>query len=93
MVNITFLFGGAIPILFPLAWLALFILYVCERLSMFYSYRKPPVYDTTLTEATIKSLYPATVLCLLVSSWIFSNQQVFVNNAVPLNKKYVYPDS
>jgi len=49
------------------------------------------MYDGTLTENCIHNMYFAPFLCLSIGAWAFSNQQVFRNNAVPLNPNYVYP--
>jgi len=35
----TFFFGFIIPMLFPLCFFILLVMYVCERMMIFYSYR------------------------------------------------------
>jgi len=35
----TFMFGFGIPLLFPIAILQLLVLYIVEKLMLFYSYR------------------------------------------------------
>ena len=49
IVFVTFLFGAIMPILFPIAWCQLFVLYAVERLMMFYSYQRFPIYEDSLT--------------------------------------------
>ena len=45
---VTFIFGSSMPILFPMAFLSMFIYYTQERMRMAYSYAKPPMYDSTM---------------------------------------------
>lgn len=42
---VTFMYGLALPLLFPIALLAFFVLYVTEKLTITYYYKKPPMYD------------------------------------------------
>lgn len=49
IVFIAFLYGPAMPILFPIALLGLSLNYISERLRMAYSYSKPPMYDSRLS--------------------------------------------
>ena len=77
VVFVTFMYGAILPILFPIAWLNIFSLYVCERLMIFYSYKKPPMYDDTLTKSVIRVMYAAPVLMMGVGAWGFSNQQIY----------------
>lgn len=42
---VTLMFGFGMPILFPLAIFALFILYMTEKTMLYYSYKNPPMYD------------------------------------------------
>ena len=73
VVFVTFFYGSILPILFPIAWLSIFVLYSVERLSIFYSYQRPPMYDDTLTRSAITTMYAAPVVCLLMGAWAFSN--------------------
>ena len=86
-----FLFGPVLPILFPIAFLNLFILYTVERLMVAYSYQKPPMYDQTVNNYTINMLYIAPILYTISSIWFFSNQQVFRNHFERLEPDYLYP--
>ena len=63
---VTFLYGMMIPILFPLAWIQLFVLYVVERLMMYYSYQKPKNFDEKITRSSLKLISNATPLFLLM---------------------------
>ena len=51
---------------------------------MAYSYAKPPMYDSTMNQTTLKVLLLAPWFYVLSAAWTFSNQQVFMN-VVPVN--------
>ena len=81
---VTFIFGSSMPILFPMAWLSMFVYYTQERMRMAYSYAKPPMYDSTMNQTTLLVLLVAPWLYVLSAAWTFSNQQVFMD-VVPVN--------
>ena len=41
---VTFTYGMALPILFPITFVTLINMYVCEKILFAYFYRKPPMY-------------------------------------------------
>ena len=45
VIFVTFMYGIAIPLLFPLAFLFFLISIIVERVALAYSYRKPPMFD------------------------------------------------
>lgn len=92
-VFVSFFYGPAMPILFPMALLSLVILYSCERLQVAYFYKKPPLYDQTINTYTINLLFTAPLLYSGMGAWVFSNQQVFRNTVVPLPVDYLYASS
>lgn len=53
---ITFLYGFGIPILFPIACASFLVLYIVEKLLLFYGYRLPPMYDERLSEDVLNKL-------------------------------------
>lgn len=53
---VTFMYGFGIPLLFPIAVLALTILYCVEVSCLFYCYRMPPMYDEQLGRKVLKIL-------------------------------------
>ena len=73
VVFITFIYGAVMPVMFPIGFLNLFMFYYTERYAMFYSYKKPPTFDDTLTKNTIKTMYWAPVFYLAVGCYAFSN--------------------
>lgn len=95
------MFGFGIPILFPLAALALTILYVLENALLHYSYRKPPMYDDELNKSVLNTLLIAPLFFLAFGYWIVSSNQllkndnltpVALNSDIPItNHHYNYP--
>jgi hypothetical protein len=73
LVTVPFLWGGLLPILFPLATLGLFIMYAVERLMVYYSYAHPPMLDERLTKMTVKTLYALPFIFCFITAWGFSN--------------------
>jgi len=49
IVFVTFMYGLGMPILFPIAILSFVILYLQEKLMLYYGYRVPPMYDERLS--------------------------------------------
>ena len=91
VIFITYLYGAVLPILFPICLLNLVIFWACERLSIFYAYQSPPMYQDTMTKYTIRTLFWAPILYLMVACYAYSNQQVFFNSTVPLQQNFIYP--
>jgi len=73
IVYITLMFGIGLPILYPLAVLALVILYVSEKLMLYYSYQGPPKYDEKLSQNVITHLKVAPLVMLLFGYWMLSS--------------------
>merc|ERR1719183_3333671 len=53
IVFITMMFGTGLPILFPLAFFALLVLYMVENYMLYYGYKQPPAYDGYLNGCVI----------------------------------------
>ena len=68
MVFVSFTFGLALPLLFPMALFGVFNMYVTERIQFAYFYKQPPVYDNKLNESAISFLKYAPIM-LLISSY------------------------
>lgn len=45
IIFVTFTYGYGIPVLFPIAAIAILILYLVEKSMLYYAYRLPPMYD------------------------------------------------
>lgn len=76
---VTFMYGLAIPLLFPIAMLFFIILYVVEKLCLTYYYKKPPMFDEKLNESAIATLKWAPVFMMLFGYWTMGNRQIFQN--------------
>lgn len=67
-------FGVGIPILFPCALLFLIGIYFMEKLTLYYYYRQPPLYDEKLNERVLKILAFSPLLLLTFGYWFLSNK-------------------
>jgi hypothetical protein len=45
---VTFMYGFGLPLLFPVAVLAMTVLYFVEKTMLYYAYQQPPMYDDRL---------------------------------------------
>mmetsp|Transcript_6920 Transcript_6920/g.5166 ORF Transcript_6920/g.5166 Transcript_6920/m.5166 type:complete len:223 (-) Transcript_6920:562-1230(-) len=78
-VFVTCMYGTAIPILYPVALLSFTILYLMERLLVFYYYKQPPAYDQQMTYTALNILRWAPFLMFAMGYWVLGNNQVFDN--------------
>ena len=83
---VTFMYGLGIPILFPIAVFAFLVLYLVEKVMIYYSYRQPPMYDNKLNNSVLNLLQYAPLLFLSFGYWMFSNHQLFGTETIPINK-------
>lgn len=79
IVFITFMYGFGIPILFPIACVSFIVLYLVEKLLLFYGYRLPPMYDERLSQDVLNKIQFAPVLFLSFGYWMVSNNQLLSN--------------
>lgn len=84
---VTFMYGLAIPILFPICLFAIIILYMVERFQITYVYKKPPMYDEKLNNAALSILKWAPFALFLFGFWLMGNKQIFSNVANPVELK------
>lgn len=75
----TFMYGMALPILFPICLLALFNMYFIETYCLVYFYRKPPMYDGKLDSRALTILRYPPLLMFAFGYWAISNSQMFLN--------------
>jgi hypothetical protein len=81
----TFMFGGVMPILYPISALSFFIQYVSDSLCYAYRNKKPPMYDDSITNnALLWMKWGAVPLNLCMTFWAYSNHQMFDNSPVPM---------
>lgn len=83
---VTFMYGLGIPLLFPIAVFAFLVLYLMEKVMIYYSYRQPPMYDNVLNNSVLNLLQYAPLLFLSVGYWMFSNHQLFGSETIPIVK-------
>lgn len=48
IVYVTMMYGVGLPILFPIAVISLMVIYFLDVICLFYVYRQPPKYDSSL---------------------------------------------
>jgi len=77
---VTLMYGVSMPILFPIACCAFIVLYMVEKLMLYYSYRIPPMYDERLSKSVLNTLRLAPIFCLLFGYWTLSNRQLLSND-------------
>lgn len=80
---ITFMYGLAIPVLFPVALISFIVVYLVERITLTYYYRKPPMYDEKMNAAAIAMLKWAPFFMLIFGYWSMGNRQIFQNEVFP----------
>lgn len=73
IIYISFMFGAGMPMLFPLAAAAFYVLYLLETLSLHYIHQTPPAYDVELNDACLGKLQFAPLLLLGFGYWMTTN--------------------
>ena len=81
---VTFLFAPGMPILFPIALLAMIFLYTSNQIMLAKVCKRPPAYDESMTKVTLKLLKMAPLLYALMGAYLYSNQQTFYNKVYPI---------
>ena len=84
---VTFMYGFAIPILFPICLFGIFVLYMVERYEITYVYKKPPMYDDKLNNAALSIMKWAPFTMILFGYWLMGNKQIFSNIVNPIDAK------
>lgn len=70
---VCFMYGTALPLLYPIALWSFFVLYSLERLLVCYYYKQPPALDDKLTQSSLKMLLWAPIVHMMLSYWFLSN--------------------
>lgn len=70
---VTFMYGLAIPILFPIAVLYFVIMYIFEKLAITYYFIRPPMFDEKLNIAALSKLRWAPLFMMTFGWWVMSN--------------------
>ena len=71
------MYGVGIPVLFPLAALALQCQWLSERIQLAYVNRMPPAIDDKLNNDAMKILMFSPLLLLFNGYWMLDNRQIF----------------
>jgi hypothetical protein len=71
---VTFMYGLAVPLLFPIALLFFFVIYSVEKLCLTYFYKIPPMYDEKLNASALGILKWAPVFMMFFGYWIIGNR-------------------
>jgi len=77
---VTFIYGFGLPLLFPIAAGAMFVMFLVEKTMIYYSYRQPPTYDDKLNKAVLGLMTYAPILFLSFGYWMLSNHQLYNND-------------
>jgi len=92
IVFVTFTFGFGIPILYPIAAMALLILYLVEKTMLYYAYRLPPMYDERLSNSVLDMMSYAPLFLLSFGYWMASNKQILSNENLEPKERMTDPD-
>jgi hypothetical protein len=71
---VTMMYGGGLPVLFPIAAAQFTVFYMIENYKFYYVYKQPPAYDEKLNTYALKMLQKAPLLLLGFSYWMYSNK-------------------
>ena len=79
IVFVTFMYGIALPVLFPIACLFMLNTYIAERLQLARFFKQPPLYDDRLSRRALLQIQYAPAFMMTLGYWFLSNQQMFFN--------------
>lgn len=77
---VCFLYGLALPILFPITFFMMINQYISERFLFAYFHRKPPIYGTSMNKKSLAILRFAPMMMLPFGYWQLGNRQIFFND-------------
>mmetsp|Transcript_21614 Transcript_21614/g.20737 ORF Transcript_21614/g.20737 Transcript_21614/m.20737 type:complete len:411 (+) Transcript_21614:2041-3273(+) len=79
---VTFMYGLGIPMMWPIAVIQYLVLYIVEKLMIYYSYRQPPMYDNKLNDRVLGIMTWAPVFLCSFGYWMVSNLQLISNDNI-----------
>lgn len=88
IVLISFTFGSNIPILFPIALVALCVYYFLSKYRLAYFYRKPYNLSNKINKAFITNCELLPAVYAAIGFWVWSNRQIYENEADALASRY-----
>ena len=80
MVYMSFIYGLALPLMFPIALLGIYITLTVEPILLTYVYKKPINFDDSMDIRAVQLLKLAPLAMFAFAYWEFSNPQIFDNN-------------
>ena len=92
IIFVTMTFGFGVPILFPIAAVAIIVLYLVEKTMLYYGYRIPPMYDERLSQSVLNTLNYAPLWFLSFGYWMASNKQFMSNSDLYPKDRMSDPD-
>ena len=87
-VAISFVYGYALPILFPITLIALINQYLTDKILLAYYYKKPPSYDQKITKFAIKILKFPVFMGIVLMTYLSGNRQIFNNDVNVIEYSY-----
>lgn len=66
---ISMMYGTALPLLFPVAFISFFVIYYMEVYMLFYVFKKPVSYDASLYKGVLSLMQYASLISLGFSGW------------------------
>ena len=79
MIFVTFTYGIALPILFPICLVGMINMYITERILFAFFYKKPPMIGNVLSAKGLTVLQYAPVTMMFSGYWLLGNRQMFFN--------------
>jgi len=70
---VTFMYGLAVPELFPIAALTFASYYVCEKFLITYYYQRPPMYDDKLNKSSLNIMHGTPLFMFFFGYWCMGN--------------------
>ena len=85
LIFVTFTYGLALPILFPICLVGMINILVTEKWQFAYFYQQPPLIDNKLNDRALKILEWAPIMMLVFGYWQLGNRQMFFNEVSDLS--------
>lgn len=74
VIFVTFMYGLAMPLLFPICFLFLMVFYFFDKLLITYFFKKPPMYDDKINRNVISILKWPPVFMVCFGFWVMGNK-------------------
>jgi hypothetical protein len=76
---LSIIFGAVLPIVFPIAFVAMLNQYLMDKVSLAYFYKAPPHYDARIGNQVFKLMVGAPFCGLTFTYWALGNPAMFSN--------------